>query len=622
MIDLSNFFQFGPLPIERIYGHYNFSLVILSYIIALLASYIALDFAGRLKFEPLQKTKWSWLIGGALSMGAGIWSMHFIGMEAFIMSMPMRYSIFWTIASLVVAMFSAGFALFFLRNETSNVLYLAVGGVILGLGIASMHYIGMAGMLDMHIRYLPGLFILSIVIAIVASEIAFWFIVKSNKGPFKKQIRFKVISAVVMGAAICGMHYVGMAAAIFIPLHEQMMVKSIDPFTLSLYIACVTGAILVISLIISTYKQQMINVVRNEKNFLNAVLNNLSDGVWACDQNCKTIVVNPAFKRLISLRESNYLNENLIDYFSVYLTRNNEPVPLDERPINRALRGEKFKDVELEIQLKNTKEWRNVLVSGQPLLTMDENGEQFGAVVTMNDITLQKQAMLKLESINQELDAFTHSVAHDLKAPVRAISGFSKILLDDYAEKLDEEGLRNIDIICRNTKKMAQLIDGLLAFSRIGGYEIKKEELNMYEIVKGVYAELIATIPNQEIKFELKPLPSMLGDRILIQQVFVNLISNAIKFTHNTKNPHIEVGSMVDEKNVVTYYVRDNGLGFDMQYADKLFGVFQRLHSQDIEGTGIGLANVKRIITRHGGTVYGEGMLGYGATFYFTCPKE
>lgn len=235
------------------YGTYNLSLVALSYFIAVLASYVALDLAGRLRAEKNSKVKLYWLLGGAFAMGAGIWSMHFIGMLAFIMPMPMGYNFYWTGSSMIAAVLAAAFALYLLRSEKRKFTSMLMGGVFLGLGIATMHYMGMEGMAGVHIHYLPGLFLISILIAIFASEAALWLIMQSNQGSYKRQLILKFISALVMGAAICGMHYTGMAAAIFTPLPNMVMEESIAPNLLAFYIAGITGIIITIALLVSTY---------------------------------------------------------------------------------------------------------------------------------------------------------------------------------------------------------------------------------------------------------------------------------------------------------------------------------------------------------------------------------
>ena len=240
--------------------------------------------------------------------------------------------------------------------------------------------------------------------------------------------------------------------------------------------------------------------------------------------------------------------------------------------------------------------------------------------------SLNKELERRLEeltSVNKELEAFSYSVSHDLRAPLRAIDGFSRILLEDYSEVLDEEGLRLFSVIRSNTLNMGQLIDDLLAFSRLGRQDVLPVEVNIGEMARQVYQEIQTNKPDRMLKFTLNHLPSAYGDRAMIRQVMVNLISNAVKFTRNKGNEGaIEMtGHSNGRENI--YCIRDNGIGFDMTYVDKLFGVFQRLHSHnEFEGTGVGLALVKRIVLRHGGRVWAEGKVGEGAAFYFSLPKN
>jgi PAS domain S-box-containing protein len=227
----------------------------------------------------------------------------------------------------------------------------------------------------------------------------------------------------------------------------------------------------------------------------------------------------------------------------------------------------------------------------------------------------------QLNATIKELEAFSYTVSHDLRAPLRAIDGFSRLLFEDYDSKLDTEGRRLLEVIRSSTVKMGHLVDGLLAFSRLGRQAMGSSRVDMDELAREAFSEVAGTEKQNKVQFKLEHLPPALGDRVLLRQVFINLFSNAVKFTRDREPAVIEAGAKSDDEQNI-FYVRDNGAGFDMQYADKLFGVFQRLHAvTEFEGTGLGLAIVQRIIHRHGGRVWAEGKPGEGATIYFSLPK-
>lgn len=249
--------------------------------------------------------------------------------------------------------------------------------------------------------------------------------------------------------------------------------------------------------------------------------------------------------------------------------------------------------------------------------------ERIEKIRKLNDLNekLKKQSE-KLEDANQELEAFAYSVSHDLRVPLRAIDGFSRILLEDYEDTLDEEGIRLLNIVRENTAKMGHLIDDILLLSRASRQEMVLNEIDIAALAKSVYNEFQTDTNDRNIEFSVGNLPNVYGDRSMLGQVFQNLIGNAIKFTRNRETAIIEVGGKEKGKEIV-YYVRDNGAGFDMKYINKLFGLFQRLHSpEEFEGTGVGLSIVQRVIRRHGGRVWGEGSVDGGATIYFTIPKD
>lgn len=229
---------------------------------------------------------------------------------------------------------------------------------------------------------------------------------------------------------------------------------------------------------------------------------------------------------------------------------------------------------------------------------------------------------LQLEAINKDLESFTYSVSHDLRAPLRAINGFSRVLLESHSDVLDADGKRVLNLIVGNTDTMGQLIDDLLTFCRLGGQEIKMSDVNMERLANEVFLELKSAVPERKISFEVRTPTHAQGDYRMLRQVFVNLLSNAIKFTRPRENAVIKVGGRIKGKENL-YYLKDNGVGFDMNYVHKIFGVFQRLHSQtEFEGTGVGLAIALRIIERHGGRMWIEGKADAGTTVYFTIPRN
>lgn len=231
----------------------------------------------------------------------------------------------------------------------------------------------------------------------------------------------------------------------------------------------------------------------------------------------------------------------------------------------------------------------------------------------------------ELETANSELEAFSYSVSHDLRAPLRAINGFSRILLEEYSAGISGTAARYLEHIRTNATQMGQLIDDLLAFSRLSRHSLKKRLIDPGELVQLVLDEMQAERDGRSVEITVAKLPSAVADPALLKQVFVNLISNALKYTRGKSAAEIDIGATYEpnKSDGPIYYVRDNGAGFDMKYAHKLFGVFQRLHRADeFEGTGVGLATTERIIRRHGGTIWAEAEVDRGATFFFTIGGE
>jgi signal transduction histidine kinase len=235
---------------------------------------------------------------------------------------------------------------------------------------------------------------------------------------------------------------------------------------------------------------------------------------------------------------------------------------------------------------------------------------------------LARARSAELQAANAELEAFSYSVSHDLRAPLRHINGFADLLSEESGSKLDQAGRRYLSIISDSVRQMGKLIDDLLEFSKIGRVEMHFAQVSMSEVVEDVARKLKEGHQDRKIEWQIQPLPQVRGDRSLLKQVWTNLLANAVKYTRGRPSARIEVGCSRNGAEL-EFFVRDNGAGFDMKYAGKLFGVFQRLHrAEEFEGTGVGLANVLRVVTRHGGKIRAEGRVNEGAAFYFTLPAS
>lgn len=234
-----------------------------------------------------------------------------------------------------------------------------------------------------------------------------------------------------------------------------------------------------------------------------------------------------------------------------------------------------------------------------------------------------EKTALQLEVTNKELESFSYSVSHDLRSPLRAIDGYSRMFEEDYSDKVDDEGKRMLGVVRANSKKMRMLIDDLLDFARTGRQAMERDEINMGQLVDEVWVEVLsAEQPNPSLQFYKHHLHPVLGDPVLLKQLLSNLLSNAVKYSSTKEHPKVEITS-IEKDGEITYQIHDNGVGFDMRYYKKLFGVFQRLHTADeFPGTGVGLAIVQRIILRHNGRVWAESEIGVGSTFSFSLPVK
>ncbi len=373
-----------------------------------------------------------------------------------------------------------------------------------------------------------------------------------------------------------------------------------------------------------TERKRTEKTLKEFSTYLDKIINSVADPIFVKDRKHHWVLLNEAYCHFIGRKREEIVGRTDYDFFpkeeaEIFLEMDEFVFETGKENLNE----EKFTDAHGITHIVLTK--KN--------LYTDTKGEKF-IVGIVRDITEQKRSEEKinqlnedlerrnseLSSMNQELEAFSYSVSHDLRAPLRAINGFANALLEDCLPTLPEEGQRYLHLITQNAKNMGQLIDDLLAFSRFSRRAMDYTVVDIGQLAREVSRELKQLFPERHIEFKIHPLFEIKGDLALLRQVVTNLLSNAVKFTQQRKEANIEVESR-REANEVIYSVRDNGVGFDKQYVGKLFGVFQRLHSsEEFEGTGVGLAIVQRIVHRHGGRVWAEGEVGKGATFFFSLP--
>jgi PAS domain S-box-containing protein len=364
---------------------------------------------------------------------------------------------------------------------------------------------------------------------------------------------------------------------------------------------------------------------------LAAIVNSSDDAIIGKTLNGIITSWNPGASKVFGYSAEEAIGKSML--MLIPLERRNEEPEI----LARIGRGESVDHFET---VRVRKDQKRIDVSATISPIRDANGKIVGASKIARDITERKRSeeeirrlnvdlehrvierTAELEAANKELEAFSYSISHDLRAPLRAINGFAEMVLEDFSSQLPEEGQRYLDRIRNGGRQMGELIDDLLTFSRLSRQPVKRESVNIGALVKNVLDDLKPLLANREVEMQIGQLPDCTGDSALLKQVWVNLLSNAIKYSRGRKPAVIEIRCTREDGEDI-FSVRDNGAGFDMQYADKLFGVFQRLHrSDEFEGTGVGLAIVQRIIHRHNGRVWAESAVDHGATFFFSLREH
>ncbi|HTK85043.1 MAG TPA: MHYT domain-containing protein, partial [Patescibacteria group bacterium] len=580
---LDSIFISGPLPsaVER--GVYQLPLVALSYIVASFASFAALSLAQQVTTAKTRREKRLLQSGGAFAMGAGIWSMHFIGMLSYKMDMVVQYDPWLTLLSMLFAIAASYVALKIVARRALSYRQLAIGAVLMGIGICGMHYTGMAAMkMDAYLRYIPFIFLLSVAIAISASAAALWIAFTLARHASLYRYFFQVGAALVMGAAICGMHYTGMAAAVFVPFLRCRYDPFQDFHALAIAIAIITGIVLLLALGVGFYRQAQTEArLMNSENRLRLMLDGALDAIVGMDQTgiitewnrraeilfgwpaaeaagkkLSELIIPPEFRA----RHEEGMRRFLADGTGPILNRQIEVEALD--------RNGRLIPVELAVAYQK----------------LYDGSYHFTAFV--RDITERRRAeedrrryTKSLEDSNRELDDFAYIASHDLKEPLRGMHNFAKFMLQDYSSKLDADGVNMLNTIARLSRRMDEMLTSLLDYSRVGRTETSVRETDLNQLAHDALAFHAIKIKETGTIVEIpQPLPVIVCDHVRITEVYNNLIGNALKYSDGGERK-IELGwtrSHPDRPGEAVFYVRDNGIGIDKKNLDGVFKIFRR----------------------------------------------
>jgi len=625
-------------------GSYDYGLVVLSVAISIFAAYAALDLAGRTTASR-GRVRLVWLVGGATAMGLGIWSMHYIGMLAFRLPVPVHYDWPTVVVSLLAAICASMVALFVVSRRQMGWGRALAGSATMGGGIATMHYIGMAAMrLPAACHYDRLLFTLSVVLAIVISHVALWLsfnLREDSKGALWR----KSASAVVMGAAIAGMHYTGMAAASFTPvmvapeLLHAVQISSLGIAGISSVTALVLGLVVLTSLLDRRFSAQTAALTASE--LLHRQLQRAVDELRKSEDRLRVLIETIPALAWTSLPDgsSDFVNQQWVEYTGLPLevfqgtswTKAIHPDDIGthlDRWREALDRGEAFEN-EARVRRAADGEYRWFLIRGLPM--RDERGNIVKWYGTMTDVEDGKRAEEALRKAHADLahvtrvvamGELTASIAHEVNQPLSGVVINANACLRWLAssEPNLKEAREALQRIIRDGKRAGDVIVRIRALSRKG--ETKKERLDMNEAIEEVLALAQGQLRRDRVALRTKlaaDLPPVLGDRVELQQVVLNLIMNAIEALRSVEDRPRELAIRTQqlEDGEVCVAVQDSGIGLESKSMEKIFDAF---HTTKHEGMGMGLSISRSIVGNHGGRLWAMPNNGPGATFQFTVP--
>jgi PAS domain S-box-containing protein len=608
-----------------IHTGYDPALVALSVAIAVFASYTALDLGARAQSDATGR-RWGWVAGAALAMGVGIWAMHFIGMLAFEMGMPAAYDLGLTVLSLLIAVAVTGFGFAWVVLRGAGRRALAVAGPVMGLGVAAMHYTGMAALrVPGDLAFSVPVVALSVAIAVTAATAALWLTFRQN-GVWQK-----LGAACAMGLAVAGMHYTGMAAATFTAeaagghaAHTTAL--DAGQQNLALAVAGATFLILMIGMLASSIEQQRIQrELRASEARFRAAVQAVRGVLWTNDAEGRMRGEQPSWAALTGQTPAQYQGFGWAD--AVH--------PDDARASidawNATVREKRIFVHEHRVRTRDGA-WRHFAIRAAPVL--DAGGAIREWVGVHTDITEQREAEAELRESNEEIQRYAYIVSHDLRAPLVNVAGFTSELeavrgdvraaLADHpqAGQIDADLGEALGFIQAAVTRMEGLIAAILRLSREGRRRFDAQALDMTALVQGLADAQRHQTESAGARIEIAPdLPEIVADRLAVEQVFGNLLDNAVKYLDPARPGRITVAARAVGADRVRFEVADNGRGINERDHARVFELFRRAGIQDRPGDGIGLAHVKALVRALGGRIDLASEPGAGSTFGVTLPR-